>query len=45
MRNSDFGVEVTFRPEMDHSIMVMICFACMPLFCARLEVGPMYGMN
>jgi len=29
-------VEVTFRPEVDHSIMVMICFVCLPVILCQV---------
>jgi len=40
MRNGDFGVEVTFRPEMGHSIMVKICFASLPVILCQVGGRP-----
>ena len=33
-------VEVTFRPEVDHSIMVMICFVCLPVILCQVGGRP-----
>jgi len=40
MRKVILGVEVTFRPEMDHSIMVTICFACLPVILCQVGGRP-----
>jgi len=40
MRNNDFGGRSYLPPGNDHSIMVMICFACLPVILCQVGDRP-----